>query len=71
MIEVKHLKTSSVANMQSYRTNCDSAHTGYRYNLSYHGNYVIDEMTADDVREVIACLQYALELNGEKEGGEQ
>lgn len=71
MTEVKHLKPSAVANVQSYRTNSDSAHTGYRYNLSYHGNFVIDEMTADEVREVIACLQYALELNGEKEGGEQ
>ena len=38
MIEVKHLKPSSVANVQSYRTNCNSAHTGYRYNLSYHVN---------------------------------
>lgn len=71
MMEVKHLKPSAVACVQSYRTNSDSAHTGYRYVLSYHVNFVIDEMTADEVREVIACLQYALELNGEKEGGEQ
>lgn len=71
MMEVKHLKPSAVANVQSYRTNCDSAHTGYRYALSYQGNFVINEMTADEVREVISCLQYALELTGEKEGGEE
>ena len=33
MTEVKHLKPSSVVNVQSYRTNCDSAHTGSRYAL--------------------------------------
>lgn len=38
MIEVKHLNPSPVANVQGYRTNCNSSHTGYRYNLSYHGN---------------------------------
>nr|DAO20656.1 MAG TPA: hypothetical protein [Caudoviricetes sp.] len=46
-------------------------HTDFSYSLCFQGNYVIDHMSADEARGIILALQSALELNGEKEGGEQ
>lgn len=37
--------------------------------LSYGGNYIACDMSADELREIIACMQNALKANGE--GGEK
>lgn len=39
----------------------------YKYSLSYQGEYVLDDLSAEEVRDIISCLQHALDVN--KEGG--
>lgn len=41
----------------------------YSYCLAYYGNYVMCSVSAEDVREIIACLQHALEEH--EKGGQQ
>lgn len=41
----------------------------YRYNLSYYGNYDLEDMTEQDVREIIDALTAALAVTAKTEGG--
>ena len=66
----KHKKISEdgifVTSQRSHSaTNTDE----YSYMLSYGGNYIACDMSADELREIIACMQNALKANGE--GGEK
>lgn len=47
----------------------DKEVSAYRYCLAYRGNYVLCTLSADEVREIIACLQHALDATGK--GGAQ
>ncbi|WP_289124614.1 hypothetical protein [uncultured Bacteroides sp.] len=42
----------------------------YLYNICYCGNIEMSAIPADDVREIIACLQHALDVN-EKGGSHE
>lgn len=35
----------------------------YLYCVSYQGNFDMEDLTSEDVRELIACLQHALDVN--------
>lgn len=48
---------------QADRLYSDKEASEYRYSLVYQGNTELEEMTAEEVREVIACLQHALDVN--------
>ena len=66
----KHKKISEdgifVTSQRSHSaTNTDE----YSYMLSYGGNYIACDMSADELREIISCMQNALKANGE--GGEK
>ena len=50
----------------SERKHTDTESGEYNYNISYLGNYELCELTAEEVVELIACLQNALQSNGEK-----
>lgn len=50
----------------SERKHTDTESGKYNYNISYLGNYELCELTAEEVVELIACLQNALQSNGEK-----
>lgn len=39
-----------------------------KYCLAYYGNYVMCDISAEDAREIIACLQQALDVN--EKGGQ-
>ena len=52
--------------MTSERKHTDTESGEYNYNISYLGNYELCELTAEEVVELIACLQNALQSNGEK-----
>ena len=41
----------------------------WTYMLSYGGNYIACDMSADELREIISCMQNAPKANGE--GGEK
>jgi hypothetical protein len=41
----------------------------YLYNVWFYGNQELSEISADDAREVIACLQHALDVN--EKGGQR
>lgn len=43
----------------------------YRYNLSYYGNYDLEAMTEQDVREIIDALTAALAVTAKTKGGPQ
>lgn len=66
-------KEKSISNNNIYvtseRNHSTKSSSEYSYNLSYEGTYVLYEMSADEVREMIACLQYA--LSATEEGGEK
>jgi hypothetical protein len=47
----------------SERAYSDKESGEYLYNICYCGNIEMSAIPADDVREIIACLQYALEVN--------
>lgn len=51
--------------VSSERKHSDKETGEYRYNIYFYGNIELCEITADDAREIIACLQYALAVNGE------
>lgn len=51
--------------VSSERKHSDKETGEYRYNVYFYGNIELCEITADDAREIIACLQYALAVNGE------
>lgn len=38
----------------------------YSYMLSYGGSYIAFDMSADELREIISCMQNALKVNGEE-----
>lgn len=41
----------------------------FTYNIWFYGNAQLEGISADDAREIIACLQYA--LNENEKGGKQ
>jgi len=49
--------------VSSERNHSDKETGDYRYNLYFYGNFAICEISADDAREIIACLQHALDVN--------
>ncbi|WP_308759495.1 hypothetical protein [uncultured Bacteroides sp.] len=53
--------------VQAERLCTGSETSEYRYCLAYYGNYVMCGISAEDAREIIACLQHALKIN--QEGG--
>ena len=66
----KHKKISEdgifVTSQRSHSaTNTDE----YNYMLWYNGNYIACDMSADELHEIIACMQNALKVN--EEGGEK
>lgn len=67
-------KEKNISNNDIYVSSerCHSANDSseYLYNLWYEGSYVACEMSADEVREIIACLQNALAEN-EKGGSHE
>lgn len=63
----KHKKISEdgifVTSQRSHSaTNTDE----YSYMLSYGGNYIACDMSADELREIISCMQNALRLMGKE-----
>ena len=40
----------------------------YKYCLAYYGNFVMCDISAEDAREIISCLQHALDVN--EKGGQ-
>lgn len=56
--------------VNSVRNHSDSESSEYIYSIWYYGNQEMDSLTADDARQIIACLQHALNEN-EKEGDQQ
>lgn len=53
--------------VSSERKHSDKESGEYLYNLWYYGNIEVCSFTADDARQIIACLQNALKAN--EEGG--
>lgn len=49
--------------VSSERKHSDKETGEYRYNVYFYGNIELCEITADDAREIISCLQYALDIN--------
>lgn len=49
--------------VSSERKHSDKETGEYRYNIYFYGNMELCEITSDDAREIIACLQYALATN--------
>ena len=49
----------------------DNEVSEYRYNLSYYGNYDLEDMTEQDVREIIDALTAALAATAKTKGGAQ
>ena len=49
----------------------DNEVSEYRYNLSYYGNYDLEYMTEQDVREIIDALTAALAVTAKTKGGAQ
>jgi len=49
----------------------DNEVSEYRYNLSLYGNYELESLDEQEVREVISVLTAALAATGKKEGGAQ
>lgn len=39
-----------------------------KYCLAYYGNFVMCDISAEDAREIISCLQHALDVN--EKGGQ-
>ena len=37
-------------------------------NIAYYGNFVMCDISAEDAREIISCLQHALDVN--EKGGQ-
>ena len=56
--------------VSSTRNHSGSDSTEFVYAISYYGNLEMEYLTADDARQIIACLQHALNTN-EQEGGKQ
>lgn len=56
--------------VNSTRNHSDSESTEYVYSIFYYGNQEMDSLTADDARQIIACLQHALNTNEQKGGGQ-
>lgn len=56
--------------VSSTRNHSGSDSTEFVYSISYYGNLEMEYLTADDARQIIACLQHALNTN-EQEGGKQ
>ena len=48
----------------------DTDKSPYLYNVFHKGNYEMESLTADEVRELIACLKYALDVNEKGEAHE-
>ena len=48
----------------------DTDKSPYLYNVYHDGDYEMESLTADEVRDLIACLQYALDVN-EKGGSHE
>lgn len=49
--------------VSSERNHSDRETGAFRYNIYFYGNIELSEITSDDAREIIACLQYALDTN--------
>lgn len=65
----KHIPiTSREIFVTSSRHHSDKESGEYFYDISYCGNIEMEELTADDAREIIACLQHALDVN--EKGGQ-
>lgn len=47
----------------SQRAYSDKESGKYLYNICYYGNIEMSALPEDDVREIIACLQHALDVN--------
>ena len=60
-------KQESITNQDIYvsstRNYSDSKSSEYIYSIFYYGNQEMDSLTDDEVRQIIASLQYALKAN--------
>lgn len=66
----KHKRISKNGIFVTSERDHSATNTGkYNYMLWYNGNYIVCDMSADELHEIIACVQNALKDNGE--GGEQ
>ena len=69
------MKRKSIQNSDIYVNvtfDCkDNEVSEYRYNLSYYGNYDLEYMTEQDVREIIDALTAALAVTAKTKGGAQ
>nr|DAJ56300.1 MAG TPA: hypothetical protein [Caudoviricetes sp.] len=55
--------------VQASRLVSNNQESEYVYNISHAGNFEMEELTSDEVRELITCLQRALIIT--EEGGKQ
>ncbi|WP_270436337.1 hypothetical protein [Candidatus Bacteroides intestinigallinarum] len=68
-------KRSNITNRDIF-VNTERKFTGkeegeYSYNLSFNGNYELCDLSSDEVREIIACFQHALEVNEKGDSNER
>ncbi|MEG0647664.1 MAG: hypothetical protein RR471_10895 [Bacteroides sp.] len=52
------------------RNHSDSESSECIYSIFYYGNQEMDSLTADEAKQIIDCLQHALNAN-EQKGAEQ
>ena len=52
--------------VSSERSHSATSTGEYSYMLSYGGSYIACDMSADELREIISCMQNALKTNGEE-----
>lgn len=50
--------------VRSGRNHSDKENDEFVYDLCFHGDMMLCSVSADDAREIVACLQNALESNG-------
>ena len=65
-------RTKNISDREIYvqaERKCSDTEAGdFNYWLFYHGNYELCSLSAEDAREIIACLQHALDIH--EKGGQ-
>ena len=47
--------------VSSERDHSENQSSAYRYNIWFYGEYLMNDLSPDDMKELIVCMQHALD----------